>query len=222
MWLETFDLSPSFGTGAEVGGEKQEGKNKVTEADIVRVRENQEQAKKVQGQIAQSKRNNIAIAEFIALLLKHIGSDTIIHKIYVLFFTKENQSTKSKEIKNEFYALVLIGLFVPFFQKETEVFGLRKTFEKIFHFGTIPVTSEYIKYIEKVTEMFKATFFEQETSFVFLISEILFYFWLVDKSQLDETKRKQLEKSILEEFLLHAKEKADHDHIHLHTRDREE
>lgn len=172
----------------------------------------------MQGQIAQSKKNNSAIAQFLAMLFQRIDDPQILGHVHQIFFVRHDGKSTAAVLKNDIYALILMGLFVPFFVPEAEQFGLKKTYQKFYNFDAAITLTSYISSIESLMKTYKASFLEHTQVFVSLLTHIMFYFSLVDSNMTPE-QQKKLQTSVTNELFAHADRTAKHDHMHRHTHD---
>lgn len=127
--------------------------NQVTEEDVKRAEEQSKQAKQIQGEIKQSKDKNGKIASFLAFLLRQIKNETMIKAIHQTFFRAKDPRNNATLIRNTANHMVMCGLFVPFFRKEAESFGVRPMFQT-FAPEHIQSTQEYIPYLKKLSSQY--------------------------------------------------------------------
>lgn len=179
--------------GMEWGAEQQSwSKEQISEADIARVEKQQKQAKQIWGQIAQKKKNDTAIAQFIAFLMKEINDENLIKQVYYTFFLKQSSTSSSKQLPNIFYGLILAGLFVPFFHEELHKYWLAKTFDP-FGANNITKLDSYIRYISIFTSPYskKLPIKIDKHSFLVLVEMIVAYFWLLGGTEEQQAKQKK-------------------------------
>jgi len=221
-WIESFWSAASYESqdNQSTWNESQEWKNTVSQADVVRVREWQKKAKQVQWQIAQSKKNNDAIAVFLAYMFKHLSNDALLLSIHSLFFTKVNPNSGSKSLKNMEYSISLVALFVPFFEQKAEELWLKKVFAPLYTTknGALHV-SDYVKYVQAVFVKYKLSFLESSKEFSWFIVAILVEFGVVNPDQLGEEKTQELHTTLHKEFSTHVAQHTQHTHVHTHTHD---
>ncbi len=196
-------------------------KEKITQADIARIEAQAKKAKQVWQQWQQTKRNNQAIANFLTFLFRNIKDDKVLLEIHKLFFTKNNVNTGAKELKSTIYAVVLIGIFAPFFIENIKNMWLFPTFEWLLqNIQQEITTSKYISYVENLCKKYKISFIEHNSQFVSFIVEILFYFWIVDKNALEDGQKDQLFQSVKNELFKDSEQTSKHNHVHTHTHDK--
>lgn len=124
--------------------------NQVTEEDVKRAEEQARQAKQAQADIKQSKDKNGKVAKFLAFLLKQIKNEAIIKGVHQTFFRAKDPRTNTTFVRKTINHVVVAGLFVPFFRKDVEAFGIRPMFQN-FTPDQIQTTQEYIPYLKKLS-----------------------------------------------------------------------
>jgi len=107
-----------------------EAKNTVTDAERVRVQENETKAKQIAWQKAQQRKNNTVLAKFLTILFSRLP-DHLISLIYTAFFTKRNAINWSMELPSINHMILLAALCTPLFIEEAKTLGMYQTFAAI-------------------------------------------------------------------------------------------
>jgi len=186
-----------------------EWQNKVNEQDVARVRESQQKAKQIWWQISQSKKNNNAIALFLAFLMQNINDD-IIFFIYKIFFTKSNVSTWSKELKNNIYWVFLVAMFVPFYIEKSKEFEIYDAFVRF----ELKQFSDYVSYIDYISRLsaYYNIVFDQIDDFYQLLYKIIIFYGIYDEKK--ENSQIYFLEYIKKSIVLNTEKSHTHSHTH--------
>ncbi len=90
----------------------------MTEEAVRRIQENQKKAQQIGQDIKKDKDTNSKFAKFLTFLLKDIKNDALIKQIYTTFFKTINEETALTHIRKNMNTIVVVGMFMPFYQGE--------------------------------------------------------------------------------------------------------
>lgn len=173
--------------GLATGWEVREDTNKVTEAAVRRVQDDQKKAQQVGQDIKDDKATNDKFANFLAFLLKDIRDDRLIKQIYQVFFKTRNEETDLVHLRKNMNTIVVVGMFAPFYQEEIKELGLQTTYEDIFSFdGDIHLT-KYINYIKKLLPKHHDNIIINKSEFIKLLTILGEYYHLTEKLSPEKT-----------------------------------
>ncbi len=128
---------------------------KVTEKDVKRAQTDSKKAQQAQDEIKKDKQKNNQMAEFLSFLLKSIKNDKILDNVYQTFFKVTNPKNNMTYIRKSINNVIIVWFFVPFFQTETEKYGLKKYFEQILQFDGWRISFEkYMSYIKQLSQKY--------------------------------------------------------------------
>lgn len=158
-----------------------ENANKVTEEAVRRVQDNQKKAQQVGQQIKDDKANNSKFAKFLAFLLKDIKNDHLVRQIYHTFLKTRHKETDLIHLRKSMNTIVVVGIFVPFYQEEIKELQLETNYQEIFDFnGDIHLT-KYIRYIKELLPKYHDDIVIDKQEFIKLLTQIAEYFHLTEK-----------------------------------------
>ncbi|MBP7062498.1 hypothetical protein KA037_01925 [Patescibacteria group bacterium] len=83
-------------------------------------------------------------------MLRQIKNEAMIKAIHQTFFRAKDPRNNATLIRNTTNHMVMCGLFVPFFRKEAELFGIWPMFQT-FAPESIHNTQDYISYLKKLS-----------------------------------------------------------------------
>ena len=175
-----------LGEGLDVWWQVRSDVNKVTEQAVQRIQEQSKKAKQVQQQIFQDKKNNTNIAQFLSFLLKEIKNEKIISLLYDVFFTSKNPETWVTYFRKKVNIPIIVWFFYPFYQKESDQFGVSPLFQELLIQSGKLDFHEYIRYIKKLAIKYHDNVALDQTSLLKLLSEIIAYFEFHGKKLSDE------------------------------------
>lgn len=161
--------------------EVREDTNKVTEEAVRRIQDDQKKAQHIGQEIKKDKANNDKLAKFLTFLLKEIKNDTIIRQLYTVFFKTRHPETELLHLRTNINTIVIVGIFVPFYQAETKQLGLEWIYEDIFAFDGSNDLTKYIKYIKQLLPKFHDNIDMEKHEFTKLLTHIGEYFHLTEK-----------------------------------------
>lgn len=96
----------------------------MTEEAVRRVQEDQKRAQQVGQEIRDDKAKNAKVAKFLTFLLKDIKNDQLIKQVYEVFFKSRNEESGLLHMRKSANSIVIVGMFVPFYQEEIKELGL--------------------------------------------------------------------------------------------------
>ncbi len=167
--------------------EVREDSNKVTEEAVRRVQDDQKKAQQVGQEIKSDKATNNKFAKFLTFLLKDIKNDHIIKQIYQVFFKTGHEETNATHSKKRMNTMLLVGMFVPFYQNEIKESELEHIYQDIFNFdGDIDLTG-YIKYIKQLLPKYHDNMEINKQEFTKLLTQIAEYYHLTEKLSTENT-----------------------------------
>jgi len=173
--------------GLTTGWEVREDTNKVTEAAVRRVQDDQQKAQQVGQDIKDDKATNNKFANFLAFLLKDIRDDRLIKQIYQVFFKTRNEETDLVHLRKNMNTIVVVGMFAPFYQEEMKELELQTAYEDIFSFdGDIHLT-KYINYIKKLLPKHHDNIIIDRSEFIKLLTILGEYYHLTEKLSPEKT-----------------------------------
>ncbi|EKD25609.1 MAG: hypothetical protein ACD_80C00012G0025 [uncultured bacterium (gcode 4)] len=186
--------------GINVWWEVREDSNKITEAAIRRIQDDQKKAQQVSQDIKNDKATNAKFAKFLAFLLKDIKNDHVIKQIYTVFFKTRNEETELVHLRKSMNTVVVVGIFMPFYQEEIKELELQSFYQDIFYFdGDIHLT-KYIEYIKKLLPKYHDNIVIDKKEFTKLLTHIAEYYHLTEK--LSTEKAIEFEDTIKKELSL--------------------
>lgn len=174
------------GAGISTTAEWAEG---PSQAEVSRVEAQSRKAKKIAWAKAQSKKQNAMIAQFLQLLLTQIQEDKLLLQFHRVFFRTKDQHGQTRIRKNT-NNMVMIGLFVPFFQEQAIKMGLDRYFRNIIHFGSYPTIKEYTIFLKRLSFHHHDNIPLNKKDLLILILHIIDYFHLISMHTLS-TEQKQ-------------------------------
>ncbi len=181
-------------------GEVREDTNKVTEEAVRRVQDDQKKAQQVGQDIKADKATNNKFANFLAFLLKDIKNDHLIKQIYQVFFKTRNEETDLVYLRKNMNTVVVVGMFVPFYQTEIKELGLSEIYQDIFSFEKETYLTEYIAYIKKLLPKYHDNIIIDKTEFITLLRIITEYYELTEK--LSAEKSLEFEETLQKEITI--------------------
>ena len=172
------------GTGLdELSGwwEVREDVNKVTEEAVRRVQDDQKKAQQVGQDIKKDKATNNKLAKFLTFLLKDIKSDTLMKQIYHTFFKTRHEETDLIHLRKSMNTMVVVGMFVPFYQWEIKELELESIYQDIFYFDWDINLTKYINYIKQLLPKYHDNINIDKQEFTKLLTYISEYYQLTEK-----------------------------------------
>jgi len=179
-------------------GQVREDTNKVTEEAVRRIQENQKKAQQVGQDIKNDKATNNKFAKFLTFLLRDIRNDHLIKQIYQVFFKTKHEETDMIHIKKNMNTVVVVWVFMPFYQAEIKDLGLVPTYQDIFSFDGDIYLTKYIEYIKNLLPKHHDTMIIDTQEFIRLLTMIAEYYHLTEK--LSDEKTIEFEKTIKKEL----------------------
>jgi len=160
--------------------------NKVTEEAVRRVQDDQKKAQQVGQDIKKDKATNGKFAKFLTFLLKDIKSDTLIKQIYQTFFKTRHEETDLVHLRKSANTIVVVGMFVPFYQPEIKELELESTYHDIRRFDGDVHLTRYIEYIKKLLPKHHDNINIDKQDFTKLLAYIAEYYQLTEKLSPDK------------------------------------
>lgn len=162
-----------------------EDTNKVTEEAVRRIQDDQKKAQQVGQDIKNDKATNNKFAKFLTFLLKDIKNDHLIKQIYQTFFKTRHEETDLIHLRKNMNTILVVGMFIPFYQNETKELDLESTYQEFFVFdGTIQLT-KYINYIKQLLPKHHDNVALDKQEFTKLLTQITEYYHLTEKLSTD-------------------------------------
>ncbi len=172
----------------EVGwGEIREDVNKVTEEAVRRVQENQKKAQQIGQEIKQDKATNDKFAKFLAFLLRDIKNDALVKQIYHTFFKTRHEETDLVHLRKSMNTIVVVGMFMPFYQAEIQQLGLETIYQDIRYFDGDVHLTKYITYIKQLLPKHHDNINIEKQEFIKLLTLISEYYQLTEKLSAEKT-----------------------------------
>lgn len=159
----------------------------MTEEAIRRIQENQKKAQQIGQDIKKDKDTNSKFAKFLTFLLKDIKNDTLIKQIYITFFKTINEKTALTHIRKNMNTLMMIGMFIPFYQWEIKDLGLDAVYQEIWDFDGEVYLTKYIDYIKVLLLKYHDNISIDKKQFTKLITSIAEYYQLTEKLSPENT-----------------------------------
>jgi hypothetical protein len=169
------------------GGQVREDNNKVTEEAVRRIQENQKKAQQVGQDIKNDKATNGKYAKFLTFLLKDIKNDHLIKQIYHVFFKTRHEETDLVHLRKNMNTIVVVGMFIPFYQDEIKELELENIYQDIFSFGEDINLTRYINYIKKLLPKHHDNINIDKQEFTKLLTQITEYYQLTEKLSNENT-----------------------------------
>ncbi len=161
--------------------EVREDTNKVTEEAVRRIQDDQKKAQQIGQEIKKDKANNDKLAQFLGFLLKEIKNDAIMRQLYTVFFKTRHPESDLVHLRKSINTVVVVGIFVPFYQAETKELGLESMYEEIFSFDGNNNLTKYIKYIKHLLPKYHDNIDMEKHEFIKLLTHIAEHFHLTEK-----------------------------------------
>jgi len=171
------------------------------QAELIRIREGNEKAKKVAQQIQTSKQTNHKFADFVSFLIKNIKEEKIISWIYQVFFKTKNPKDNIKYLKKNINFLVISWIFAPFYPQEIKHFGLFPYYENLFNFNDKVKLETYLSYLKKLSKSYHDNIPIDKNDFLNFIIELFFYYKLSTTLQLETIEDKNIMKRKLYKYI---------------------
>ncbi len=168
-------------------GQVREDNNKVTEEAVRRIQDNQKKAQQVGQDIKNDKATNGKYAKFLTFLLKDIKNDHLIKQIYHVFFKTRHEETDLVHLRKNMNTIVVVGMFIPFYQEEIKELELENVYQDIFSFGEDINLTRYINYIKKLLPKHHDNINIDKQEFTKLLTQITEYYQLTEKLSNENT-----------------------------------
>ena len=181
-------------------GGVREDVNKVTEEAVRRVQDDQKKAQQVGQDIKKDKATNNKFAKFLTFLLKDIKSDTLLKQIYHTFFKTRHEDTDLVHLRKSMNTIVVVGMFVPFYQEEIKELELEWVYQDLRYFDGDVYLTKYIDFIKHLLPKYHDNVIIDKQEFTKLLTEISEYYELTEK--LSEEKAIEFKKTIQKELSL--------------------
>lgn len=173
----------------------------MTEEAVRRAQDNQKKAQQVGQEIKKDKATNDKFAKFLTFLLRDIKSDTVIKQIYHTFFKTRNEETDLVHLRKSANSVVVVGMFVPFYQNIIEELDLQAIYQDIFNFDGEIYLTKYIQYIKQLLPKYHDDVSIDKPEFLKLLKHIAEYYELTEK--LSSEKALEFENTLKNELSLH-------------------
>ncbi len=178
--------------------EVRENINKVTEEAVRKVQDNQKKAQQIGQDIKKDKATNNKFAKFLEFLLREIKNDQLVKQIYHTFFKTRNKETDLMYLRKNANTIVIVGIFVPFYQAEIKELELDSIYQEIWKFDGDVYLTEYINYIKQLLPKYHDNISIEKEEFTKLLMLISEYYQLTEKLsgekviEFENTLRKEL------------------------------
>jgi len=172
----------------------------VTEEAVRRIQDNQKKAQQVGQDIKNDKATNSKLAKFLTFLLKDIKNDYVIKQVYQVFFKTKHEETDLVYLRKSINTVVVVGMFIPFYQEEIKELGLESDYQDIFDFDGSIYLTKYIDYIKVLLPKYHDNVIIDKQEFTKLLTHIAEYYHLTEK--LSTEKAIEFEDTIKKELLL--------------------
>jgi len=156
---------------------------KVTEADIQKVHENSENAKKVARVIFSDRKKNTKIADFLSFLLKDIKDEWLISLLYKVFWTMRSSKNSMTYLKKNINSVLIVWFFAPFYKKELEKYSIFELFSDIYDFSKDISVDIFLTYLKILSKKYHDNIPINKNDFLNFLVKILFYYKVVDVDQ---------------------------------------
>lgn len=161
--------------------------NKVTEEAVRRVQEDQKKAQQVGQEIKSDKVINDKLANFLTFLLREIKNDHIIKQIYHVFLKTKHEETNLVHLRKSMNTLLLVGMFIPFYQEKTKELEIAAFYKDIFVFDDTIDLTRYISYIKQLLPKYHDNIAIDKEAFTKLLTQIAEYYHLTEKLSTENT-----------------------------------
>lgn len=91
-------------------------------------------------------------------------------------------------------------MFAPFFPEEIEQFGLTATFENLIQTETRSNITDYLNYLKQLSKTYHDNIPIDKKAFINFLTEVLIEFNLVNKDNLTEEQKKELQLGLQKEL----------------------
>ncbi len=180
----------------ESAWQQNESGEKFNEADVLRVQEWNEKAKKVAKQIRSSKQQNNKLAQFLTFLLQTIKSDKIVKDLHSVFFKTKNHDENVTYIRKKINIMVVSWVFVPFYPEKVKEFWLNEFYWEIYdHTNPINLTI-YLDYLKKLSQTYHDNVPLDKGHFLNFLADIVIYYDLLKPATLDHTGYQEVRKGL--------------------------
>lgn len=170
-----------------IGGGVREDTNKVTEEAVRRIQDDQKKAQQVGQEIKNDKATNNKFANFLTFLLKDIKNDHLIKQIYQVFFKTKHEETDLVHLRKSMNTIIVVWIFMPFYQNEIKDLGLQATYQDIFTFDGDIYLTKYIDYIKVLLPKHHDNIVIDKEEFTKLLTQITEYYNLIEKLSNEKT-----------------------------------
>jgi hypothetical protein len=131
--------------------------------------------------IKQDKATNAKFANFLTFLLKDIKNDHLVKQIYHVFFKTRHEETDLVHLRKSMNTIVVVGMFMPFYQNEIKELELESVYQDIWNFdGNVDIT-RYIHFIKKLLPKHHDDIVIDKKEFTKLLTLISEYYHLTEK-----------------------------------------
>jgi hypothetical protein len=170
-----------------IGGGVREDTNKVTEEAVRRIQDNQKKAQQVGQEIKNDKATNNKFANFLTFLLKDIKNDHLIKQIYQVFLKTRHEETDLVHLRKSMNTIIVVWIFMPFYQNEIKDLGLQAIYQDIFTFDGDIYLTKYIDYIKVLLPKHHDNIVIDKGEFTKLLTQITEYYNLIEKLSNEKT-----------------------------------
>ncbi len=155
--------------------------NKVTEEAVRRIQEDQKKAQQTSQQIKKDKAINNKFAKFLSFLIEDIKNDELIKQIYRTFFTTIHEETEMTHIRKSMNTVVVVGIFMPFYQEQIKEIKLEDIYQDIRYFDGDVHLTKYIEYIKQLLPKYHDNIMIDKQEFIKLLKNISEQYQLTEK-----------------------------------------
>lgn len=174
--------------------------NKVTEEAVRRVQDDQKKAQQVGQDIKKDKATNAKFAKFLEFLLRDIKNDALVKQIYHTFFKTRHEETDLIHLRKSMNTIVVVGMFVPFYQAEIKDLELDAVYQDLRDFDGEVHLTKYIAFIKQLLPKHHDNISVEKEEFTKLLTLISEYYQLTEK--LSPEKAVEFENTIKKELSL--------------------
>ncbi|MEI6673015.1 MAG: hypothetical protein WCL02_06950 [bacterium] len=151
------------------------------------MQDDQKKAQQVGQEIKNDKATNGKYAKFLTFLLKDIKNDHLIRQIYQVFFKTKHEETDLVHLRKSMNTIVVVGIFMPFYQEEIKELELNIVYQDIFTFDGDIYLTKYIEYIKQLLPKHHDNIVIDRQEFTKLLTQIAEYYNLTEKLSNENT-----------------------------------
>lgn len=123
----------------------------------------------------------------MAFLLRDIKNDALVKQIYHTFFKTRHDETDLVHLRKSMNTIVVVGMFMPFYQAEIQQLGLETIYQDIRYFDGDVHLTKYITYIKQLLPKHHDNINIEKQEFIKLLTLISEYYQLTEKLSAEKT-----------------------------------